>query len=233
MRQSLVLVIAAVAWLAGPAAGQSGKGAVAAHCIGSDAETKDPAARERICLDELKDRASRSGNVLSLKLDNGQTKVFRSDPEGCAKDDASRCTNYYLVGFLPAAGRYLVYGTYYESFDCKLVSSRTGKATSFRNVPHFAPDGVTFFVTGYDGTYDNWLGIGSIASDPPALVWEKGPNIHEDWEFVRWVNNDRVALRDPGSSETCPDGNCEAVVKRSKNAWTLQRLLPRPEAKGN
>jgi hypothetical protein len=93
-----------------------------------------------------------------------------------------------------------------------------------RNVPHFAADGQTFFVTGPDGAYDNWLAVGTMASDPPALLWETGPLVDQDWDFVRWTDNNTVALRDATSSEKCPDGGCEGVLKRSGQGWTLERL---------
>ena len=228
-----LLAGALVAWLliADEAVAQSSQGTAGERCIGSDAESKDPNARERICLKELGDRAQRSGNALTLGLEGGKTKVFRSDPDACAKDDAAHCANYYLVGFLASARRYLVYATYYEGFECKMVSASTGKATTFRNIPRFAPNGSTFFVTGHDGGYDNWLGIGSVMSDPPALTWEMGPIVHENWEFVRWIDNDRVALRDSGSSEKCPDGNCEAILRREAKAWRLERLPPQSRSK--
>jgi hypothetical protein len=224
MRLHLVLAFAICVLLVGPAEAQSSNGNSTANCVGSDAETKDPKGREAVCLRELGDRASRSGNVLSLKLDSGKTKVFRNDPEACGKDDANHCANYYLVGFHPSAARYLVYATYYEDFECKLVSVHTGKVTTLRNIPHFAPDGATFFVTGFDGSYDNWLNVGSMSSDPPALVWETGPLVGEDWGFVRWIDNDRIALRNSVHGGGCPDGNCEAVLKRTNNTWTLERL---------
>ena len=214
----------AVVLLGGPGRAQSSQDAVARSCVGSDAGTPDPEARETICLRELRERARRTGNILSLKLENGTTKLFRSNPESCKKDDAKNCVEYRLIGFHTSAGRYLVNVTYYENFECKLVSVRTGKATTFRNVPHFAPDGSTFFVTGYDGSYDNWLGIGSVASDPPALVWEKDPVFGESWEFLRWIDNDQVALVNTTKSEICPNGNCEAILKRKGAAWALERL---------
>jgi hypothetical protein len=230
MRRAFAGALVAGVLLTGPAAAQSGESA-AARCIGSDAESGDKKARERLCLKELADRAQRTGNTLTLRLDDGKTRVFRSEPGACAKDDASHCASYYLIGFLPSAGRYLIYGSYYESFDCKMVSAHTGKATSFRNIPRFAPDGTTFFVTGYDGTYDNWLGIGSIVSDPPALTWEMGPIVHESWEFVRWIDNDQIAFRDSGTSEKCPEGNCEAILKRTGTAWQLERLPSKGRSK--
>ena len=93
-------------------------------------------------------------------------------------------------------------------------------------IPHFAPDGLTYFVSGYDGSYDNWLAIGSVASDPPVLLWEQGPNVHQGWEFARWVGNDRVALRESAQNEGCPKGNCEGILRRDGIAWTLERLPP-------
>lgn len=224
-------VLLAVLLLASAIATQMNSEAAAASCIGSDADSADPEVREAACLFELKNRASRTGELLSLKLDNGLTKTFRSNPEACSNDLADKCVKYRLVGFHPSAGRYLVYVTGYESSECRLVSARTGKATTFLDVPHFAPDDSTFFVTGYDGSYDNWIGIGSVASDPPALVWEMGPNVSQSWKFVRWINNDQIALLNTSQSGSCADGNCEAILKRTGHVWALEGLPAKPNSK--
>jgi hypothetical protein len=112
MTHSLVVGLLAIVLLGGPTKAQSSQGAVAASCIGSDAGTPDPDARESICLHELRERASRTGNILSLSLDNGTSKLFRSNPDACQKDDAKNCVAYLVIGFHPSAGRYLVYVTY-------------------------------------------------------------------------------------------------------------------------
>ena len=207
----------------------------AGACSESDADTKDLDASEALCLRELGTRASRTGHILLLKLDNGMTKTFRSDPEACKRDDAGKCVTYHLVGFHPASGRYLVYVQGYEDHECRLVSARTGKVTKLVDVPHFAPDGSTFFVTGYDNEYLNRIGIGSIASDPPALTWEKRQkgalNDHEEWQFVRWIDNDQVALRNTVQSGSCPQGDCEAILKRTGNSWAIENLPPKSGAK--
>lgn len=215
--------------LAGTVTAQSGAQAAPAACVGTDADTGDPEARESLCLQELGNRASRSGNVLSLKLDNGTAVRFVSDPEACNDDNAEKCMKYFLVGFHPASGRYLVFAEGYEDFECRLVSARTGEAVSLKNIPHFAPNGSTFFVTGFDNTYNNWLGIGAMAPDPPALMWENKRDNDEEWDFVRWIDNDRVALRTTTESEACPHGDCDAVLKRTGgNHWEFERLPPRP-----
>src|SRR5262245_53558719 len=213
----------ALVWVV-PAAAQSSAPDAAATCVGSDADSASPEARESACLLELGDRATRKGNALLLKLDHGQTKAYRSNPEACQNDVADKCVTYRLVGYHPSAKRYLLLVAGYEGRECKLVSARDGKATTFLDVPHFAPDGSTFFVNVYDGSYDNWFGIGSVASNPPALVWEMGPNVHQGWNFVRWIDNDQIALRDTAMSESCPDGNCEAVLKRAADGWLLERV---------
>jgi hypothetical protein len=128
---------------------------------------------------------------------------------------------YRLVGFHAAAQRYLVHVAGYEGFECRLVSARTGRATTLLDIPHFAPDGSTFVVTGFDSAYDSWITIGSVASDPPALSWKSGPSFIEQWMFVRWINNDEVAVRNTVKSASCPDGACDAILRRSGTSWAL------------
>lgn len=222
-----VVVSSAVSCLGGATLAQPGP-TQDETCADSDAGNASPEAREAICLRELSARAHRAGNVLSLKLDDGTTKTFRSNPDACRRDDAQRCVNYRLIGFHAGSERYLVYVTGYEGFQCRLVSARTGKATTFLNVPHFAPDHVTFFVTGDDGSYDNWIGIGSVASDPPALVWKERAELYKSWDFVRWIDNDHVALalHEKQTKQGCPRGDCDAVVARTDKSWALERVLP-------
>ena len=193
--------------------------------VGSDAASASADEREVTCLRELAGRARREGNLLSLRLANGAIKTFRSNPEACRNDDANKCVTYRLVGFHAGSQRYLVLVAGYEDFQCWLVGARSGRATTLRNIPHFAPDGQTFFVTGYDAVYDNWLGIGSVASEPPALQWEQAAPLYDSWEFVRWIDNDRIALHETAQNETCP-GDCDAILRRTGAAWTLERVRP-------
>lgn len=192
----------------------------AGGCVGSDAGSASPEAREVSCLRELAVRASRAGNVLTLRLNDGSAKSFRSNPEACRNDAADKCVTYRLVGFHAAAQRYLVHVARYEGVECRLVSARTGRATTLLDVPHFAPDGSTFVVTGFDYAFNSWITIGSVASDPPALSWKSDP-LREEWMFVRWIDNDEVAVRNTLKSASCPDGACDAILRRSGTSWTL------------
>jgi hypothetical protein len=65
--------------------------------------------------------------------------------------------------------------------------------------------------------------------DPPALVWEKGPNADASWDFVRWIDNDQIVLNNGAKNEICPDGNCEAVLKHAGRGWSLVGWPPKSD----
>lgn len=221
--------------LAGGALAQSGSTRPAAGCIGVDYdEHTDPKVRESACLSELRNSATRKGAVLTLKLENGATKTFLSNPTACQNDDASRCTDYRVIGYHAAAHLYLIRGQGYQEHDCALVRARDGKVTTLANVPHFAPDGATFILVNDNATsirpFD--LAIGSITADGPVLAWQRPPNDSEAFEFQRWIDNDRIAFvvrySDLKGNE-CPQRRCDAVLVRFGASWTTLRLPPRQD----
>jgi hypothetical protein len=196
------------------------------HCAGADfADHDGPKARDALCLRELAQSANRSGDILTLRLENGAVKTFRSNPAACRNDDASACVDYRLVGYHASARLFLVRAKGYEGYDCRLVSARDGTTTKIADVPHFSPDGSTFIVIGNDitGVRDYDLAVGSIATDPPALTWRRRPNDNEEWHFKRWLDNEHVALNCfRGRAVGGIGGACEAVLARADNKWTLQ-----------
>jgi hypothetical protein len=226
--------------LVGGALGQSGSTRPAASCIGVDYDGHaDPKVRESACLSELRNLATRKGALLTLKLENGATKTFLSNPTACQNDDASRCADYRLIGYHGAAHLYLIRGQAYQEHDCALVRARDGKVTTLANAPHFAPDGSTFVLVNDNATsirsFD--LAIGSVTADGPALVWQRPPNDSEAFEFQRWIDNDRIAFEvryldqkglDQKGNE-CPQKRCDAVLVRFGASWTTLRLAPRQD----
>jgi hypothetical protein len=216
--------------------GASGPGVAslnAVACSGFNADTKDLDAREAVCLKELGRLASRKGDTLSLKLETGAAKTFRTDTTGCDTPNGA-CVSYYLVGFYPAARTYLVYGQGYEGHDYTLVNVRTGRTTKVDEVPRLAPDGLTFLVKACDetGGPSCWISIGSMASsDRPAIVWQRASYDADDWNFVRWIDKDRAALRIARQSERCPQGDCEAILKRAGSSWRIANLPSKSDAK--
>jgi hypothetical protein len=192
-------------------------------CSESGADAKEPKAREAVCLNELGSQASRKGNVLSLKLNDGQTKTFRSNPgTACKRDNADKCGEYYLTGFYPTygtAGAYLVYEHGNEGHDFRLVNVRTGGAKKVEGVPRLAPDNSTFFVK---GCYDSCSISVETMTSATHIAWEKDLGDPADWDFVRWIDNDQVALRITKETEHCPGGKCAAILKRVSGAWKLE-----------
>jgi hypothetical protein len=215
-----------------PAAAVAPASSVAVRtCTESGADAKDPRAREAVCLKELGEQANRKGRVLSLKIEDGPAKTFRGKSGGCKEGHLENCIAHYLVGFYPTyatAGAYLVMslseGTSYD-----LVNARTGGMKDVGGVPRLAPDNSTFFVKACgDGCT---ISIETMTAATHVLSNEvDSPGNASDWDFVRWIDNDQVALRSAKENERCPRANCEAILKRTRGAWTMERLPPKSDA---
>jgi hypothetical protein len=181
-----------------------------------------PDAREAVCLKELGKQASRKGKVLSLKLDNGTTKTFRNNTE----------ENYYLVGFYSTyftAGAYLVLEQD-EWSDYRLVDVHTGETKKLEGVPHLAPDNLTYFIKECEGSSCS-ISIKSMTPSAPPLWESEDGETGNDWDFVRWIDNDRLVLRTMVTNEFCPSGECDAILKRIGHSWKFKRLPRKSHAK--
>jgi hypothetical protein len=198
-------------------------------CNESGADAKDPKAREAACLKELGKQASRKGNVLSLKLDDGTAKTFRTETAGCNGDGPKKCEEYRLVGFYPLPGAYLLLSQGFEIYGFKTVNIHTGETKEFDGVPRLAPDNATFFVKScHDGCT---ISIETMASAAPPVWQTSSPDADAEWEFVRWIDNDQVGLRISGKSPHCEQGDCEAILKRSGDSWSVEKLPAKSAAR--
>ena len=199
----------------------------AGACSESGADAKDPKAREAVCLKELGKQASRKGSVLSLKLDDGTAKTFRTDTAGCDGDGLKKCEEYRLVGFYPLPGAYLVLSQGFEIGGFMTVNIHTGETKEFSGIPRLAPDNATSFVRSCnDGCT---ISIDSITSAAPPAWQMYSPDT--DWAFVRWLDNDQVALRISGKSNRCPQAGCEAILRRVGSSWKIEELPTKSDAK--
>ena len=217
-----------LALLSGHAAAQPGTDAAPATC-GVDIDDQKADAVEAACLLEFAKRASRKGDRLTLRLENGASKVYRSDPKACAADDVQKCTYYRFVGYHAKAQAYSIAIQYYEGRGVELVSARTGNVLRLSGTPYFSADGSRFIVIdndyAYGGPYD--LAIGSTANSSFALEWQQeskeGPL---EWRLQRWIDNDRIALRvfPAETGQKCPANDCDAILLRFQNSWALRRL---------
>ena len=70
--------------------------------------------------------ASRNGDLLTLRLENGASKAYRDEGKACDTDDAARCTLYRFAAYHREAHVYSIAIQYYEGSGVELVSGRTG-----------------------------------------------------------------------------------------------------------
>jgi hypothetical protein len=171
-------------------------------------------AVEAKCLARLLGIASRTGKLLSLKLENGQTKLFRNTDKCELVGDS--CTIMELVEYRPSQHVFVLSVQYYESSGSTIVSRRSGQV--FRIVdakPHFSPDGKRFAVVAFDNQDGiNEVSIFSTRAFPPLLEWRYTPKSFSiGFDFVGWDGNDRVKLSTLDHSE--------AEVSRTSTGWRL------------
>jgi hypothetical protein len=209
-----------------------------AYC--GEAETVDTddiehmESQEARCLRQLSQWASRKGIALALRLDSGTIKTYKSNPKACEEEDGGICIRYYLIGYHARSRLFFVWVDFYEAHGLILVSARNGTETDLLNIPHFAPDGLTFVVVDSQPTHETKydFAIGSVATNPPSLTWTR--KTHDDrrewesrhwldWEFGRWLDKDRVAVTTSSARG--------AVLTRNGKVWKLDlKFVPEPAA---
>lgn len=168
---------------------------------------------EANCLAKLQGIASRSGRTLSLKLDNGSTKLFTSSG-GCAAT-REKCENTTLVGYRPSQHLFVLFAGHYERTASIVVSRRTGELFRIEDaVPHFSPDGKRFAVAAINGPDGvNQVAIYSTSAFPPVMEWSQTPkSAATAYDFVGWSGNDQIKLR-------TFDQSAEAIVGRTSTGW--------------
>lgn len=232
-----VICLCVMGWLGaalvGQAVAQPTANAVADTCR-SDIDDRKLDARELICLRELGKRASRKGDLLTLQLENGTSRIYRNNSKACDADDARLCLQHWLVAYHPEAHVYAVAIQYYEGSGVELVSARTGNKLLLSGIPYFADDGSRFVVIDNDLGHggDDDLAIGSIASGSLSLQWRRGrPDGLVEWRHQRWIDNDHAALRvyPAGADQKCPDNDCDAILVRFNDGWVVRRVPATPK----
>ncbi|UPK07624.1 hypothetical protein [Bradyrhizobium sp. 170] len=215
--------------LPGYAAAQDDTKTAAATC-GVDIDGEKANALEAACLREFGRLASRKGDLLTLRLESGASKVYRDDPKACETDDAKNCISHRLAAYHAEARVYSIVIQYYEGSSVELLSARTGKVLLVSGTPYFSPDGSRFVVIdndyGHGGPHD--LSVGSTANSSLSLEWEHLSEAGElrEWRLERWIDNDHIALRvyPADADRRCPDNNCDAMLARFGNSWVIRRL---------
>ena len=114
---------------------------------------------------------TRIGNVLEIKLKNGETKTFFSNFEACEDGDAEKCIQYWLSAYLPKQRAVVLKVDAWESGAAALVNVDSGNVTDLEDEPHLSPSGDRFVVVKASESehVEKDIAIYTATSDPPAL----------------------------------------------------------------
>jgi len=123
--------------LPGHVAAQAGSNAAPATC-GVNIENQKADALEATCLRKFGKLASREGDLLTLRLENGGSKTYRDDAKACDSDDAQKCAYYRFAAYHPKAQVYSIWIQYYEGSGFELLSARTGNVLRLSGTPYFS-----------------------------------------------------------------------------------------------
>src|SRR5262249_25357454 len=202
--------------------GVSAPASPAPYCGVSD--FKDANAQEQRCLQQLSQLASRKGTALVLHLDSGTVKTIKSNPKACKDDNAKDCLRSHLVGYHAGARLFVILRSYYEGWDYLLISARNGAETTLGDQPHFAPDGSTFVIVDSQEEYAQpyYFAVGTVATDPPRIIWKNHDDILGEWEFQRWIDKDHVGIVLATQTKDCPQPKCDGVLARKGKDWQLE-----------
>jgi hypothetical protein len=174
--------------------------------------------KESLCLAQFKGVVARVRDDLIFKLDNGKTRVIKSNVKAC-QSDAGACVIYELLGFIPAARQFILSVSFYESQFALLVSQRNGAVTELEGYPRLSPTGKRFVTVAASDAWDIDSPIAIFSTnDPPKLEWRyPQPAAYEQYSFDGWDGEDRVKLH------TTTKPNVETDVTRSGEGWVLKR----------
>lgn len=182
---------------------------------------------EEKCLARLGGTVTRIGNVLEIKLKNGDSKTFLSNFEACEEGDAAHCIQYWLSAYLPKQRAVVLKIHAWESRAVALVNVDSGNETDLEDEPHLSPSGDRFAVVkGSESEHvEKDVAIFAATSDPPVLefAYSRPERTYALYSFVRWEGETRLKLkiytrvngkRDPENFDT------EAV--RTRTGWQLR-----------
>ena len=146
-------------------------------------------AIEKYLLEQLDGKASRQGNDLTLSLKSGKIIHFTHDTTA-----TSSGIYYQFQKYLPADGYFVIEKLSDE--DCPealLIQAEQGTEARLEGIPHFAPDGKSFFLNGAKdhclSTVEYWV----FADGVPQKVWSID---RPDWHIreIKWGSDHEYLL---------------------------------------
>jgi hypothetical protein len=173
--------------------------------------------------------AKRDGGVLTLKLNNGKTRIIRDSKEcedPTKPESEGRCVGHALVGYIDDR-QFLVHVQPWECGYPLLVSRRTGEEMKLENWPNLSPSKKRFVVvTPFEEcVVHDTIAIFSLESDPPRLEWRFTPDDdpHEDYHFDGWDSENRVRLRAIVESAEGKRKEMATDLKLTAQGWQIKR----------
>jgi hypothetical protein len=172
--------------------------------------------------------AKRDGGALTLKLNNGKTKVI-SDSKEC--EDPTKpeyeggCVTHALVGYV-GDRQFLLHVQPWECRHPLLVSRRSGEEMELENWPNLSPSKKRFVVvTRFEECIvHDAIAIFSLGSDLPRLEWRFTPdNANEEYEFDEWDGDNRVRLRASVGSVVGKQKQMATDLKLTAQGWQIKR----------
>lgn len=180
--------------------------------------------QESDCLEKLSGRARRDGDTLSLRLEGGKTKIFKTDRKACENDDAERCVVYELRAYRPGQHVYVVGWTLYEGEGAGLVDIKTGDVFVLPSVPVFSPSGLRFTATDNDfhGDPEFRVGIWSLEGGKAKQEFRYSSADKmavEVWNVVNWDGETRIRFEVGFEDASRAPAEADAILKAQ--GWLL------------
>ena len=141
-------------------------------CEAGQRRSSETRRKELECLAGFSGVVTRSGDDLRFKLDNGQTKIVKSNSRACKQIPIGDCIIYELVGYIAASKQFVLQVSFYESVFVHLLSRRTGTVTKLEGYPRLSPSGKEFVTVAASDAWaiDNPIAV-YLNTDPPNLEW--------------------------------------------------------------
>jgi len=194
-------------------------------------ELKDN-VEDAACRNKLKGLFTRKGDTLTVKLDDGKSKIYVGNLAACDTKnvDPSKCVVFGLLSYFPQTRSYLIEKAFYECGDYLFVSRHTGSETVMNAIPVLSPN-AKFLLSidqsdACDRKYD--IAIWSIQTDPPKLEFNYQAKQYENWDVTAWENDTRISMKARINGKASYDQEAELV--RTESGWALQlgRKTDRP-----
>jgi hypothetical protein len=181
--------------------------------------------QEADCLANLTVKAHREGDVLTLRLEGGKTKAFKTNRQACENDNANDCIVYELRAYRPAQNVYVVAWTLYEGKGAGLISTKTGDVLVLPDMPDFSPSGQWFVAVDNDPHYtpEFQVGIWSLQGGAAKQEFRYGTPQDispEGWNVLGWDGDKRIRFEVGGlDDDSVPKVETDAVLR--EQGWLL------------